>query len=113
MVSIVPRYYFLVMSNINGVKMQIKGLKHDKLLENPHHYSNDSHCRGLNGLYTKMLKEVSNMLWVVDYTNPCAETLDCLIVEAKDSYEAYEVAVQELKNLHIPKRYLIRLERFE
>ena len=53
------------------------------------------------------------MLWVVDYTNPSQETLDCLIVEAKDSYEAYEVAVQELKHLQIPKRYIIRLEEFD
>ena len=53
------------------------------------------------------------MLWVVDYTNPCAESLDCLIIEA-DSYDkAYEVAIEELKNLHIPKRYLIRIERFD
>ena len=50
------------------------------------------------------------MLWVVDYTNPCAETLDCLIIEAKSYEEAYEFAVQELKNLHIPKRYIIKLE---
>ena len=53
------------------------------------------------------------MLWVVDYTNPCAETLDCVIVEAQSCEEAHEKAVQELKNLHIPKRYLIRIERFD
>lgn len=53
------------------------------------------------------------MLWVVDYTNPCAETLDCVIVEAHSYEVAYEKAVQELKNLQIPKRYIIRIERFE
>ena len=53
------------------------------------------------------------MLWVVDYSNPFAEILDCLIVEASCEDEAYDKAVQELKNLHIPKRYLIRLERFD
>lgn len=52
------------------------------------------------------------MLWVVDYTNPCAEALDCLIIEADDYDSAYDKAIQELKDLHIPKRYLIRLEEF-
>lgn len=52
------------------------------------------------------------MLWIVDYTNPSAETVDCLVVE-EDSYDkAYDKAVQELKSLHIPKRYIIRLEEF-
>lgn len=53
------------------------------------------------------------MLWVVDYSNPYAEALDCLIVDAESYDEAYDKAIQELKNLHIPKRYLIRLERFD
>lgn len=53
------------------------------------------------------------MLWVVDYSNPSAKILDCLIIES-DSYDkAYELAIEELKNLHIPKRYLIRIERFD
>lgn len=53
------------------------------------------------------------MLWVVDYINPVTEALDCLIVE-EDSYErATDTAIQELKNLHIPKRYIIRLEEFD
>lgn len=53
------------------------------------------------------------MLWVVDYTNSYTENLDCLIVEADSYDEAHDKAIQELKNLHIPKRYLIRLERFD
>lgn len=53
------------------------------------------------------------MLWVVDYSNPYAETLDCLIIDADTFGEAESKAIQELKNLHIPKRYLIRLERFD
>ena len=52
------------------------------------------------------------MLWVVDYTNPCNEHLDCVIVEAESYDEAYEKAVKELKILQIPKRYIIRLEEF-
>lgn len=53
------------------------------------------------------------MLWVVDYSNPCAETLDCLIIDAESYDDAEKKAIQELKNLRIPKRYLIRLERFD
>lgn len=53
------------------------------------------------------------MLWVVDYTNPCAETLDCVIVDADTYDEAYEKAIQELKNLQIPKRYIIKLEEIQ
>lgn len=53
-----------------------------------------------------------NMLWVIDYTNPCNENLDCVIVEAESYDDAYEKAVKELKILQIPKRYIIRLEEF-
>ena len=53
------------------------------------------------------------MLWVVDYTNPSQETLDCVIVEADNYDEAHEKAIQELQSLHIPKRSLIRIERFD
>ena len=53
------------------------------------------------------------MLWVVDYTNPCAEALDCLIVDAESYDEAYDKAIQELKDLKIPKRYILKIEEFK
>lgn len=52
------------------------------------------------------------MLWVVDYTNPLQETVECIIVEADDYDSAYDEATKQLKGLQIPKRYIIRLEEF-
>lgn len=53
------------------------------------------------------------MLWIVDYFNPHNnEEIECLIIEADFEDDAYEQAVDELKLLHIPKRYLIKMEEF-
>ena len=40
------------------------------------------------------------------------ETSDCVIVEASDESEAQEKAIEELKILKIPKRYILKMEEF-
>ena len=52
------------------------------------------------------------MLWIVDYIKPHTETSDCLIVEADCRDSAYTDAVEELKILKIPKRYILKIENF-
>lgn len=52
------------------------------------------------------------MLWIVDYINPHMETPDCLVVESESIEEAHDKAVQELKSLKIPKRYILKIEEF-
>ena len=52
------------------------------------------------------------MLWIVDYIDIHTSSSDCLVVEADSKELAYEKAVEELKNLKIPKRYLLKLEEF-
>ena len=52
------------------------------------------------------------MLWIVDYINPMCETSDCLVVDAESYDEAHAKAVEELKILKIPKRYLLKVEEF-
>ena len=52
------------------------------------------------------------MLWIIDYINPYNETSDCLVVEADDESDAHKKAVEELKILKIPKRYILKMEVF-
>lgn len=52
------------------------------------------------------------MLWIVDYINPHTETSDCIVIEADDYDSAFESAVEELKILKIPKRYILKIENF-
>ena len=49
-------------------------------------------------------------LYVCDYQIPRTEQLDCIVVEADDVQSAERKAIMELKALHIPKRYLVRIE---
>ena len=51
-------------------------------------------------------------LWLVDYLNPHTEYADCLIIEANSKEEAEEFAINELKLLKIPKRYIVNMEEF-
>lgn len=51
-------------------------------------------------------------LWIVDYINPHKESSDCLIVESDCKGQAYDKAVEELKILKIPKRYIVKIEEF-
>ena len=52
------------------------------------------------------------MLWIVDYIDPNNETSDCLVIEADCRDHAYEKAIEELKILKIPKRYILKMEEF-
>lgn len=52
------------------------------------------------------------MLWIIDYLDPINESSDCLVIEADSHDEAYDKAVEELKILEIPKRYILKLEEF-
>lgn len=51
-------------------------------------------------------------LWIVDYINPHIETSDCLVIESDCRDQAYMKAVEELKILKIPKRYIVKMEEF-
>ena len=55
---------------------------------------------------------VSMKLWIVDYVNPYTEISDCLVVEAESRDSAYAQAIEELKFLKIPKRYILKMEEF-
>lgn len=59
-----------------------------------------------------MVEEFYMKLWIVDYINPHDESSDCLVIEAESKDSAYELAVEELKLLDIPKRYLLKMEEF-
>ena len=52
------------------------------------------------------------MLFVVDYCDPASKTIECLIVEAGSYDLANDEAIQELKHLGIPKRYILKIEEF-
>jgi len=49
-------------------------------------------------------------LFVIDYQIPRSEELDFVIVEANDLQSAERKAIQELKTLNIPKRYIVNIE---
>ena len=51
-------------------------------------------------------------IWLVDYINPHDESSDCLVIEASSEDKAYEKAVDDLKILKIPKRYILKIEEF-
>ena len=52
------------------------------------------------------------MLRIVDYVNIHEGSSDCLVIEAESRDSAYEKAVEELKILKIPKRYILKMEEF-
>ena len=56
--------------------------------------------------------ELMRLLWIIDYINPKIESSDCIVIEADSYDEAYDGAVEELKNLKIPKRYILKIEMF-
>ena len=57
-----------------------------------------------------MTLELIRMLWIVDYIQD--ESSECLVVEADSYDDAYDKAVEELKILGIPRRYILKLEEF-
>lgn len=52
------------------------------------------------------------MLWIADYVDVHTNSSDCLVIEAESYEEAHTKAIEELKTLKIPKRYLLKLEEF-
>ena len=52
------------------------------------------------------------MIWLVDYIDPHTNSVECLVIDADSKDDAFDEAVRELKILHIPKRYLLKLEEF-
>ena len=52
------------------------------------------------------------MLWIIDYIDPYVSSSDCLILDAVYKDEALRKAIEELKLLKIPKRYIVNLEKF-
>ena len=51
-------------------------------------------------------------IWLVDYLDPHDDSSDCLVIEAGSYDDAYDLAVDELKFLKIPKRYILKIEEF-
>ena len=51
-----------------------------------------------------------NRIYICDYFDYRTGSLESFVVEAESESEAEEKAIKELKTLHIPKRYLIKLE---
>lgn len=49
-------------------------------------------------------------LYVCDYQVPRSDNIDFVIVEADDVHTAERKAIQELKTLNIPKRYILNIE---
>lgn len=49
-------------------------------------------------------------LFVCDYCNPSAEQMEHFIFEAVDEKDAEAKAIEELKTLGIPKRYILNIE---
>ena len=50
------------------------------------------------------------MIFIVDYIIPRTEEVDSLIVEADKLAMAERKAIDELKALKIPKRYILNIE---
>ena len=63
-------------------------------------------------IITEVMKWGLSMLWICDYVNIHTGSSDCVVVEADDYDSAYTKAIEELKSLKIPKRYLLKLEEF-
>lgn len=49
-------------------------------------------------------------IYIVDFIDPSVNNLDSFVVEAHDDKEAEQKAIEELKTLCIPKRYLLKIE---
>lgn len=53
------------------------------------------------------------MYYGCDYLDPSTKELCFLVVEADNDNQANNQAISELKNLHIPKRYIVKIEVLE
>ena len=51
-------------------------------------------------------------IWLVDFIDPHVSSSDCIVIEAESYDDAYNQAVDELKILKIPKRYILKIEEF-
>ena len=49
-------------------------------------------------------------IYICDFIDPSVNHFDSFVVEAMDDEEAKDKAIEELKTLGIPKRYLIKIE---
>ena len=49
-------------------------------------------------------------IYIVDFIDPSVNQLDSFVVEVQDEQEAETKAIEELKTLGIPKRYLLKIE---
>ncbi len=53
---------------------------------------------------------LSLKIFICDYQIPRSEDLSSLVIEAEDLKDAELKAIEELKALNIPKRYIINME---
>ena len=51
-----------------------------------------------------------NRIYICDYVDYTVNSVESLVIEAKSTEEAEEKAINELKTLHIPKRYILKIE---
>lgn len=58
----------------------------------------------------KNLRCVELKIFVCDFIDPTVNQLDSFVVEAEEEDEAKLKAIEELKTLGIPKRYILKLE---
>ena len=54
--------------------------------------------------------ELQNKIYICDYIDYTVNSVESFVVEAKSMDEAEEKAIEELKTLHIPRRYLLKVE---
>ena len=51
------------------------------------------------------------MIYICDYIDNAVNSVESFVVEAESDKEAEIKAIEELKTLHIPKRYLLKIEK--
>lgn len=49
-------------------------------------------------------------LFICDYRIPRTDEIDSIVLESANIDSAKKMAIDELKALHIPKRYIVRIE---
>ena len=54
--------------------------------------------------------KLRNRIYICDYLDYTVNSVESLVIEAKSLEEAEEKAINELKTLHIPKRYILKIE---
>lgn len=54
---------------------------------------------------------LNQKIYIIDYIDYTVNSVESLVIEAESMQEAQKKAIEELKALHIPKRYLLKVEQ--